>query len=206
MRRLAAMVRRAHRARGGQGMVENLLAMLMLCLILVGLLQVFHLAVAQLLTRYSSFCGARSYAVGFADYLTRRSVMVGAIGGSGKLVWPDNQEYGSPVEQYYAERLLIPEYIQGIRWLEYEYWLGENEYEQPYYAAGTEPPRTYLSNSYRLTPTGLVEMETSFSNYPFVFFDMMDRDRVWFDPAGDATDLTGIARVANHAADYLEEE
>lgn len=197
--------RRDRRGEHGQAMVENLLAVLTLCLVLVGLLQVFHLSVAQLLTRYSAFCTARSHGVGFADYLLQRSARVGAIGASGKITFPDNQTYGSPVAQYYGERMMIPEYIQGTRWLEYEYWLGENAYDARYYAPGTTPPQTSIGHSYQSAATGLVDMQVRFRNYPFVFFDLMDRNRVWFDTAGDATEITGRAEVANHAADYLQD-
>ncbi len=197
--------RRRRRGEHGQAILENLLAMLVLCLILFGLLQVFHLAVAQFLTRYSAFCTGRAYAVGFADYLLYRSARVGAIGASGRLVSPNNQTYGSPVAQYYGERMMIPEYISGIRWLEYEYWRGGNEYDGRYYAPGIAPPQTRIGHGYQPTTTGLIDLNVQFRNYPFAIFDLMDPQRAWFDTAEDAVDITGNAQVANHAADYLQD-
>lgn len=203
MRRLTTWRRCRRRDEHGQAMVESMLVMLVLCLILVGLLQVFHLSVAQLLTRYSAFCTARATGVGFAEYLLQRAARVAAIGGSGQLVSPDSQSYGSPRAQLASETLLIPAYLSGERWLEYEYWLGENEYDPRYYAPGTTPPSTQLS--YHSQPLGdLVATEVRFHDYPFVFFDLMDRGRVWFESVGEATDISGNAEVANYAVDYLQ--
>lgn len=188
----------------GQTILESLLCMLVICITFIGLLQIFNLSVAQLLTDYSSFYGARSYAVGFQDYLTQRSCRVAAIGASGKVVFPDNDEFGSPSEQFASEEVMIPEYIEGNRWLEYEYWFGQNEYDPLYYHPEAAPPSTYLGNSYTETGSGTVEMDTAFSSYPFPLFDLMDKDRVWFSTAGESTDITGEAAVLNYSQDYLE--
>jgi len=183
-------------------MVENLLVMMALCLILVGLLQIFHLAVARFLTRYSAFCTARSAGVGFADYLLQRSARVAAIGASGRLIYPDNTSFWSLGSQFQSERMYIPDYLSGKRWLEYEYWLGENSYDSRYYAR-VPPPCTTLRWSNQ--PIGQMNETTiTFRGYPFVFLDLLDPGRVWFEQFGYGFDLSGNARVANHAADYLQ--
>src|SRR5210317_13731 len=85
----------------GQAILESMLTMLIICLLLFGLLQVFQIAVADLITSYSAFTSGRSYAVGFsADEegrwwrcLVQKSARVAAIGGSGKRIYPANSNY-----------------------------------------------------------------------------------------------------------------
>lgn len=118
----------AHRrGQRGQAMVESVICMLLLCLALFGLLQVFHLYVAQIVFDYSSFCMARSSSVGFADYLLQRSARVAAIGAGGALVDEAANNYtGNPLSQFAAEKVRIPEYLSGDRYLDYEYFEAEN--------------------------------------------------------------------------------
>lgn len=188
----------------GQSMLESMLCMIVLCLILFGFLQVFNIAIAKLLCDYSAYRSARSYAVGFQNFLINRSARVAAIGASGQLVEPDNQDFGTPMNQFAFERVMIPEYLQGARWIEYEYWEGENEYDPRFYNASVTPPSTYIRSSYTETGAGTVQMNVSFNDYPFPLFDLMDKDRVWFDSAGRTRQIDGHAELANHATDYLE--
>ena len=188
----------------GQSILESLLCMIVLCLILFGLLQIFNLAVAKMLTYYSAYRTSRSYSVGFADYLLTRSSQVAAIGGSGKLVEPDNREYTGLVQQFDAEAFMIPEYISGTSWLEYEYWGGENSYDPKYYNPNVRPPQTYLYRSSNMSQGGAIRTTVGFVDYPFTLFDLMDKDRIWFGAVGNATQIDGEATFINHSADYLE--
>ena len=76
-------------------MVEALLSWFLLFVILLGMLHVFYFFAGQLFAEYASFRGSRSRAVGFADYLVNREVRVSAIGGSGKIVRPNQNSYSS---------------------------------------------------------------------------------------------------------------
>ncbi len=190
----------------GQSVLESMLCMIVICLVLFGLLQIFQIVNAKLLSDYSAYRSARSYSVGFRDFLIQRSARVAVIGASGKLIEPDNQDFGSPMSQFNFERLMIPDYLSGARWLEYEFWQGGNEYDPNFYSPDVAPPSTNFSAGYTETGSGTVQMNVSFSDYPYVLFDLMDKDRVWFDSAGESRDLGGSAELANHAADYLSED
>lgn len=194
----------------GQTIVESLICSIIIMIILVGLLQIFQIGVAKLLTDYSAFRTARSSCVGFADYLLDRSSRVGAIGASGKMLEAQNStEFSSPMAQFAAEEFMIPEYIAGNRWLKYEYWFGENTYDSPYYygydttgANPVTPPRTSLWNLHSITSVAVNDSVT-FNDYPFPFLDLFDRNRIIFSSIGKSVDITGSSNITNHARDYL---
>ncbi|HBC89577.1 MAG TPA: hypothetical protein DCZ94_21780 [Lentisphaeria bacterium] len=205
-KRALKFLRKACSDASGQSALESLLCSIIIFILLIGLLQIFHLAVATLLTDYSAFRTARSYCVGFADYLQDRSSRVGAIGASGKITDPDNDSFGSPMSQFASEELMIPDYIAGVRWLEYEYWGGENDYTQygyMYFDADVSTPNTTLSNSNSELLSGSVQTDVTFHNYPFPFLDLFDRNRIIFDTVGQSIDVGGTSNLANHAYDYL---
>lgn len=198
----------------GQAIVETMLTMIILCLLLFGLLQVFQIAVADMLTSYSAFMADRSYAVGFSAEgsgwtwrnLVGRAANVASIGASGKRLWPDRGDYGSTADLGLEMDVLVPEYIEGRRDLEYEYWYGGNDYDYAYYRSGVEPPGTDFGYEVVEQGDGTVELTTTFSDYPFPMFDLMDPDRTWFDTVGDSRDVSGMAKIYNHAADFMEDE
>ena len=64
-------------------MVEALLSYFVLFLVLFGMLHIFYFFAGQFFADYAALRGARSRAVGFADYLVKRESRVTAIGGSG---------------------------------------------------------------------------------------------------------------------------
>ena len=211
--KLLNLLVRVDRDASGQTIVESLMCSMVIMIILVGLLQIFHIGVAKLLTDYSAFRTARSSCVGFADYLIDRSSRVGAIGASGKMLESQNStEFSSPMAQFAAEEFMIPEYISGNRWLKYEYWFGENTYAEPYYygydttgANPVAPPQTTLWNLHS-TMGGAVNDSVTFNNYPFPFFDLFDRNRIIFssiDNSFRSVNLTGSSSMTNHARDYL---
>ena len=193
----------------GQAILESLLAFIVLCLIFFGLLQVFQIAVADLITDYSAFFAGRAYTVGFTaegnstDWrrnLVGKAARVRAIPASGKRIYPS--EYGD-------EKDLIKRYLtENTQWLEYEYWWGSNSYNSDFYRSNTQTPKTTFSVSTQSQSTFYMnDTETKFSNYPFIFFDMMDPDRVWFNAAGaDRNAIIGQSSQLNHADDYMVEE
>lgn len=200
------MKRIRHRSscESGQAIVESMLTMIIICLLLFGLLQVFQIAVADLITSYSAFTAGRSYSVGFsADEngpwhrcLVQKSARVSAISASGKRLYPDNSEYD---EQAAIERYLT----ETGQWLEYEYWWGGNEYDYDFYRNNIDPPSTHFSYNASTLGTGNTQSTTTFSDYPFPIMDLMDPDRVWFDRVEDSRNISSRAELFNHAEDYM---
>ena len=191
----------------GQTIVETILSMIFLCLLIFGLLQVFHIAVASLVTKYSAFYAARSYAVGFSDeghgarwnrQLVYKAARVRAIPASGRRIFPSGTD---------SEQSVIWRYLTDTnQWLEYEYWWGENYYDYLFYRDGVQPPSTFFSiNARTTTATYMVDMDAGFNNYPFPIFDLMDPDRVWFDGVEDVSNIRANSTMFNNAEDYMQE-
>ena len=188
----------------GQAIVESMFTMIIICLLLFGLLQVFQIAVADLITSYSAFTAGRSYAVGFsADEngrwwrcLVYKSARVAAVGASGKRIFPENSNY--------SEKDVIIRYLSDEdQWLEYEYWWGENIYDYDFYNSGVSPPSTHLSYDVTDTSTRNARSTVRFSDYPFPIMDLMDPDRVWFDTVDGSRDISSSAEIFDHAEDYM---
>lgn len=205
MKRNRHISARSRRAESGQAIIESMLTMIVICLLLFGLLQVFQIAVAELVTSYSSFTAARSYAVGFsADEsgpwwrsLVSKSARVAAIGASGKRIYPadNNLSEKDVIMRYLSER---------GQWLEYEYWWGGNDYNLDFYSNRVSPPSTHFSYTVSTSGTGNVVSRTTFTNYPFPILDLMDPDRTWFDSVEQSRDISSTAEVYNHAKDYMK--
>ena len=195
------------RGESGQAVIESLFTMIVLCILLFGLLQVFQIAVANLLTSYSAFTANRSYIVGFSNEsgpwyreLVHKSARVAAIGASGKRIFP--QDGG-----YEAENIIIKRYLEDTgQWLEYEYWWGDNEYDDLYYRSDVDPPSTHIGYNNALVNGGLTKMNVWFSDYPFAIMDLMDPDRVWFDTVDDSRTIRHSASLYDHAVDFMIDE
>ena len=115
----------------GAAIVESLLAMFVIFLVLFGLLQVFYVTAAQMVTDYSAFRAARSETVGFKEEIVEREGKLKAIAASGRMRFPidmtsesssDSYPYSTAVGQFYWERLAITDYMEMRRTLKYEYW------------------------------------------------------------------------------------
>jgi hypothetical protein len=193
----------------GQAILESLLAFIVLCLIFFGLLQVFQIAVADLITDYSAFFAGRAYTVGFSSEensndwrrnLVAKAARIRAIPASGKRIFPNS--YGD-------EKNLIKRYLtEHSQWLEFEYWWGANSYNSAFYRPNTLTPKTTFSVTTKSQSVFyMVDTETSFSNYPFAIFDLMDPDRIWFNTAGtQRNEIIGQSSQLNHADDFMEEQ
>ena len=194
MSRLIA-IRHSRKREHGAAMVETLLSLFILLLVLFGMLQVFYFFAGQFFTDYAAFRGARSRAVGFADYLVQRETRINAIGGSGLLVSPQLHSAGSGLSKYDAtqftmEKTLIQRYMVGATWLEYEYWFG-----CPCHENSKVDTVMHINASNSATTA---KVEAKFTNYAFP--ESLTR-RLFF---GSGLDLKGSASLGNHAAVYLE--
>ena len=197
--------RRFRRQIRGAAMVETLLSYFLLFLILLGMLHVFYFFAGQLFSDYAAYRGARSRAVGFANYLVDREVRVCAIGGSGKLIRPalhsagmDNPAYDAT--QFAKEKTLIQRYRMGFSWLEYQFWFGND----------SEAASTWLDikikDLYRTS-----RVIASFIDYVFPLSTAPGDEngsgtgrgiRLFFKKG---VDLTGTAELGNHSTVYLKE-
>ena len=198
----------------GQAILESTLCMLfVLFLVLFGLLQVYHLAIANLFSDYSAVVAARSSSVGFADYLVERIGRCAAIGASGRLSNPPNNDSNSPLALYQVEKGLIPRYIQGVEWIDYEYWDGDrynfshkSGSDSTAGSAGEEVPRTTIG--IQQSPNGSTGTTTAtavFNDYPLVLMAGKHYPlRYWFG-GSNKLNLQSQATDVNYAHIYLNE-
>ena len=148
------MNRHRHNKRGdprsGQAMLETGIAMVLLCLIVFGGVQVARLFAARDIVSYSASAGARAAAVGFNDFMVYKVTRVAAIPNAGNMtnpatppsapdgVWGDmsageavtfglQSRPGFPPERE-IEQSRIPLYLGSTHWgeltaiLDYEDW------------------------------------------------------------------------------------
>ena len=210
---------RHRRNKHGAAMVEALLSYFVLFLVLFGMLHIFYFFAGQFFADYSALRGARSRAVGFADYLVKRESRVSAIGGSGLMVYPglhnadidEKSEYAA--DQFTQEKTLIQRYRTGITWLEYEFWYGNSA--NPNHGVTTHLDLS-VSDSDRES-----KMTTIFRNYSMPMSSArVEKDgngNILRDSDGNPStkgfrlffrrgiDLKGSASLANHAKVYLED-
>ncbi len=137
----------------GQAIIESLIALILVCLVFFGLMQVFYLSVANMTTEYASFCAARSKTVGFRDELVRRATKVALIPASGRLkqlyagAYDDDGRYHYAVSWTGIESIYqqVDEEESGmymyLRYgnrppfcsLNYEYWDEGEDFDSYYY-------------------------------------------------------------------------
>lgn len=184
----------------GSSIVEGVIAILLICLILFGLLQVFLLYTAQEFTDYSSFRTARSISVGFNNSLAKVEARTRAIPVSGNVLTPSDLKASSykdfftsssykqgdgVYEYYYRMRRAIRNYMEGYRYMECEYWMGENSYE------------TELTGKFSRRADKVIS-EVTFRNYPL---------RLPFARAfvpDEVQDISSTVELKNHSSVYLE--
>ena len=171
----------------GQSIVEAVMCMLLVCLILFSLLQIFYISVAQMFTNYAAFSSARSRSVGFASYLVNRNARVAAIGASGDLITNDGGYDENPLSQFAAEYIRIQEYLMGVREIEYEYWeTANNDSDTSLGINVTEGVNT-------------VESRVGFNNYP------MDFPMRGAFTESENVDIQATGSVMNYESFYLSE-
>lgn len=185
----------------GSSIVEGVICMLLICLILFGLLQVFLLYTTQEFTDYASFRTARSLSVGFNDTLAKVEARTRALPVSGTVLTPSELKTTSYLEYftsssykqndgvydyYYRLRCAIRNYMEGYRYMECEYWLGDNPYE------------TRLDAKLRERGDRVIS-EIQFTNYPLrlPFASAFSSDQV--------QDISSTVELKNHAKLYLDE-
>lgn len=117
-------------ARSGQSLVESCVAIAIICLILMGLLQLSRIFTAQEILDFAAGRAARCRIVGFNEFMVYKTVRVASIANAGRLVYP--QVEGGPLAQRAIERANIPLYMGGMNGgqlpflLDYENWSSVN--------------------------------------------------------------------------------
>jgi hypothetical protein len=142
--------KRKESARSGQAILETCLAMLLICLLFAGLVQVSQLFAARDILQHAATSGARAKTVGFNQWMVEKVIKVAAIPNSGKMLAPsfthsaaltariqDSTHTGlwdyvvgatPSSEQYAIERARIPAYLgswnrgRAAYELDYERW------------------------------------------------------------------------------------
>ena len=111
------LLRRAH---GGQSMLETVLAVFFVTFVFYALFELSRLVAARILADHAAARAARAKAVGFNDFMCRKSARVALIPVSGRRLWPEGNVWD--------ESARVPSYLsaaneadaRGI--LEYERW------------------------------------------------------------------------------------
>lgn len=205
-------VREKHLQRGSS-IVEGVLCMLMICLILFGLLQIFLLYTTQEMTEYVSFRTARSLSVGFADELTVIEARARAVPVSGTVLQPSDlraagskpsfttssyRQNNGVYDYFYRLRQTVLRYMEGVRYMECEYWQRGSSNSHGVSSGDNIEEETYLQTGFT-TLSDRVISETGFKKYPlrlpFAQAFLPERQM----------DLIGKTELKNHAEHYLED-
>lgn len=206
----------------GAAILESLLACLLLLLIFFGLFQLFHLSLADMVSRYAVFRGARSAAVGFSDELVARETRIKTIPVSGDRVLPDPGRSDSdpdaffrlssdPAVEFGRTKVHIERYMDGTRALSYAYWFGtpvrHDSYKCPLYGQVLESGRCEICGL-RAGPSlqvnqnhsnDTVSVSLRYSDYPMTMpmYEAFSRK--------GTIDIDASTELTNHASAFLQE-
>jgi len=141
----AAAVRFARRkGEHGSAILESFLCMILIGMILFGVLQLFQLALADMIAEYAAFRGARSHVVGFKDFYAFREALIKSAPASGAMIAPDPDSYpGYYSNQAETEKTLLRGFMQGDRNVEYAYWRGGQRFHLSYHCPDYGRPMHY---------------------------------------------------------------
>jgi hypothetical protein len=165
----------------GQATIESVMALLLLCLILFGLVQVAYLFVCRVIAHHTAFVTSRSYVVGFDTPIVNRAREVGSIPMAGQLMEPAALVGMTPAEQGAIEPALIAEFVQSPDYLMwYRHW-GRIDHSQP------------VAN-----PDMLVDIKVTVRDYP------IEMPMAGAYMSDSTVDFSAEARLLNHAGFYLD--
>jgi hypothetical protein len=176
----------------GGTMVESFFCMLVICLILFGLLQIFHWSVAKILCEYSSFYASKGEALGYNRGIVERAAHVALTGVSGgdESIIPALAPYSRyDLSERAADYMMYSD--AGMYGVDFEYWDPDNINDTTPYV---EVQRGHSSTGDYINAAVSIEnmplLHEAFSN--FVAVERVDI------PAGEAT-------MYNHSQHYLDE-
>ena len=111
----------------GATIVESMICMLLLCMVLFGLLQIFQWTMAKMVCEYSSFYAAKASAYGFADTIVVNAGRVAATAASGQDTGSDKEplQYQCSDVTDYRQKLAIRAQnymVNSDTTINYAYW------------------------------------------------------------------------------------
>jgi len=119
---------RAMRLRGGQAILETVLALIFVTFAFLVVFQVAHMATARILLDHAAARAARAKSVGFNDWMCLKAARVAVIPVAGRRLWPRRMEDDAK-DFALNERSIVPIYMADARnesealgMLEYERW------------------------------------------------------------------------------------
>lgn len=174
-------------SRSGQALIESCLVLIIVCLAFFGVFQISQLFARQEVLHYAAARGARAKVVGFNRFMVFKTIRVGAIPNSGRLVNPAHR--GGPAVQHAIEAARIPLYMGAEDAGELDPILNYEDWDSPQDVR--QLSETALGDgTLRLE----VEQQVPF-RYPF--------HRTFY--AADTVDLTGESCLDNHYTLYLDD-
>lgn len=110
--------------RGGQAMLEAVLAVLIVSSVFLVLFKLSHMLTGKILLEHAAMRVARARSVGFNDFMCRKAARVSVIPVAGERIWPT----GADTIGWDEELARVSSYLQtwnepearGV--LEYEHW------------------------------------------------------------------------------------
>ena len=195
----------------GAAILESFLCMVLIGMILFGILQIFQLVVADMVTDYAAFRGARSAAVGFRDELALREALVKAAPVSGPLVIPNYGSYsGYGWNQLETEKSLLRGFMQGERLVEYADWVGKDRYHMSYQCPHYGQPliggcSICGSGGQHHVRAGAQGFDQSMRfRFEFVNYPLSIPLHDWLTGRESIT-ISGESELTNHSSAFLEE-
>lgn len=176
----------------GSAIIESMFCIMLLCLILFGLLQIFHWTMTKMLAEYSSFYAAKGESLGYANSIVIRAGRVAMSGASGQ----DTSAVPVPPPFQRSELALRAEdymlYSQfGVYGVNYEYW-------EPTGAVSATTPIikvNYWENG------NFAGAEVGVQNMPLLHPNISG-----FVGGVSSVDIpAGVASMYNHSRHYLQE-
>lgn len=85
--------------RGGQAMVETVIAVLIVTFAFLALFRLSQLLTGKIMLEHAAMRVARARVVGFNDFMCRKAARVAVIPAAGRRLWPaDGEEFDSSME------------------------------------------------------------------------------------------------------------
>lgn len=111
----------------GATIVESMVCMVLLCMVLFALLQIFQWTMAKMVCEYSSFYAAKASAYGFADTIVENAARVAATAASGQDTGSDKEplQYQCSDVTDYRRKLAIRAQnymVNSDTTIDYAYW------------------------------------------------------------------------------------
>ena len=172
-------------SQSGSSMLETLIALIMLCLLFFGAMQIFQWAFARMFCDYSSFYAAKAFSLWYAKRTIDKAARIAAIPISG----PDENNLLKLERKDLTNRLRL--YMStGNAGVNFPYWD----------ASGRDPD---LKVSYTLIPDlTLIRTEVTLKNAPYIskgFGDFLRITRKSVNPNGES-------RIIDHSHGWGQTE